>query len=339
MCSALPSVLIHMTSFVCSTGQWRQCCDDVMKIELPSPRKPAPITPKQGSLYHEMGKCEIVDPGCTNRFDFFLFFGYFYLWRKKQEKSSVVACDRMNKRCCRNDIFLCKMSNSPCFPLCSVDRRGLIYDSLTQHSVLFLFFSIHSFLFIHRSVLSLFPEKYTLHSHFYLNIFLYHFVSLLYLCIPELTPPSSFHKLNRLLHPFIHSFIPSRLVDFPKLRWQRLLPHPPARVFCCRITLCLLRFVLCSHPITATGEVAGVGLPQFFRKHDVPEGNVEIYCDRIIQLLLRFKHAGVGRFEIKVIFVELNMDISAEYVLKYYSIFLLLSKNKSTKYTFLLIWM
>lgn len=27
-----------------------------MKIELPSPRKPAPITPKQGSLYHEMGK-------------------------------------------------------------------------------------------------------------------------------------------------------------------------------------------------------------------------------------------------------------------------------------------
>uniref|UniRef100_A0A3P9KEX7 Rhotekin n=1 Tax=Oryzias latipes TaxID=8090 RepID=A0A3P9KEX7_ORYLA len=35
-------------------SQWRQCCDDVMKIELPSPRKPAPITPKQGSLYHEM---------------------------------------------------------------------------------------------------------------------------------------------------------------------------------------------------------------------------------------------------------------------------------------------
>lgn len=27
-----------------------------MKIELPSPRKPAPVTPKQGSLYHEMGK-------------------------------------------------------------------------------------------------------------------------------------------------------------------------------------------------------------------------------------------------------------------------------------------
>lgn len=40
-----------------STGQWRQCCDDVMKIELPSPRKPAIVTPKQGSLYHEMGEC------------------------------------------------------------------------------------------------------------------------------------------------------------------------------------------------------------------------------------------------------------------------------------------
>nr|XP_020450159.1 rhotekin isoform X2 [Monopterus albus] len=35
-------------------SQWKQCCDDLMKIELPSPRKPAPATPKQGSLYHEM---------------------------------------------------------------------------------------------------------------------------------------------------------------------------------------------------------------------------------------------------------------------------------------------
>ncbi len=40
-----------------SIGQWSQCCDDVMKIELPSPRKPAIVTPKQGSLYHEMGEC------------------------------------------------------------------------------------------------------------------------------------------------------------------------------------------------------------------------------------------------------------------------------------------
>lgn len=38
-------------------GQWRQCCDDLMKIEQPSPRKPAIVTPKQGSLYHEMGEC------------------------------------------------------------------------------------------------------------------------------------------------------------------------------------------------------------------------------------------------------------------------------------------
>ncbi|XP_067294404.1 rhotekin isoform X4 [Pseudorasbora parva] len=35
-------------------SQWRHCCDDLMKIELPSPRKPAIVTPKQGSLYHEM---------------------------------------------------------------------------------------------------------------------------------------------------------------------------------------------------------------------------------------------------------------------------------------------
>uniref|UniRef100_A0A8C6UX32 Rhotekin n=1 Tax=Neogobius melanostomus TaxID=47308 RepID=A0A8C6UX32_9GOBI len=35
-------------------SQWKQCCDDLMKIELPSPRKPALVSPKQGSLYHEM---------------------------------------------------------------------------------------------------------------------------------------------------------------------------------------------------------------------------------------------------------------------------------------------
>lgn len=35
-------------------SQWKQCCDDLMKIELPSPRKPALVTQKQGSLYHEM---------------------------------------------------------------------------------------------------------------------------------------------------------------------------------------------------------------------------------------------------------------------------------------------
>ncbi|XP_036383910.1 rhotekin isoform X2 [Megalops cyprinoides] len=35
-------------------SQWKQCCDDLMKIDMPSPRKPAIVTPKQGSLYHEM---------------------------------------------------------------------------------------------------------------------------------------------------------------------------------------------------------------------------------------------------------------------------------------------
>ncbi|XP_061117517.1 rhotekin isoform X3 [Conger conger] len=35
-------------------SQWKQCCDDLMKIDMPSPRKPAIIMAKQGSLYHEM---------------------------------------------------------------------------------------------------------------------------------------------------------------------------------------------------------------------------------------------------------------------------------------------
>ncbi|XP_051536792.1 rhotekin-like isoform X2 [Myxocyprinus asiaticus] len=35
-------------------SQWKQCCDELMKIEEPSPRKPVAVTVKQGSLYHEM---------------------------------------------------------------------------------------------------------------------------------------------------------------------------------------------------------------------------------------------------------------------------------------------
>lgn len=37
-------------------GQWKHCCDEVMKIETPAPRKPPQALAKQGSLYHEMGK-------------------------------------------------------------------------------------------------------------------------------------------------------------------------------------------------------------------------------------------------------------------------------------------
>ncbi|XP_044536027.1 rhotekin isoform X2 [Gracilinanus agilis] len=39
-------------------SQWKQCCDELMKIEVPSPRKPPPALAKQGSLYHEMA----IDP-------------------------------------------------------------------------------------------------------------------------------------------------------------------------------------------------------------------------------------------------------------------------------------
>ncbi|XP_042555724.1 rhotekin isoform X3 [Dipodomys spectabilis] len=35
-------------------SQWKQCCDEVMKIETPAPRKPLQALAKQGSLYHEM---------------------------------------------------------------------------------------------------------------------------------------------------------------------------------------------------------------------------------------------------------------------------------------------
>ncbi|XP_063313586.1 rhotekin isoform X2 [Pelobates fuscus] len=35
-------------------SQWKQCCDDLMKIETPPPRKSATVLSKQGSLYHEM---------------------------------------------------------------------------------------------------------------------------------------------------------------------------------------------------------------------------------------------------------------------------------------------
>lgn len=42
-----------------------------MKIDLPSPRKPAPVTPKQGSLYHEMGESP------TNPSDLLFYFLFF----------------------------------------------------------------------------------------------------------------------------------------------------------------------------------------------------------------------------------------------------------------------
>ncbi|XP_048643355.1 rhotekin isoform X4 [Marmota marmota marmota] len=35
-------------------SQWKQCCDEIMKIETPAPRKPPQALAKQGSLYHEM---------------------------------------------------------------------------------------------------------------------------------------------------------------------------------------------------------------------------------------------------------------------------------------------
>ncbi|NP_001397243.1 rhotekin isoform f [Mus musculus] len=44
-------------------SQWRHCCDEVMKIETPAPRKPPQALAKQGSLYHEMVLSEPVASG------------------------------------------------------------------------------------------------------------------------------------------------------------------------------------------------------------------------------------------------------------------------------------
>ncbi|XP_049640314.1 rhotekin isoform X4 [Suncus etruscus] len=35
-------------------SRWKQCCEEIMKIEIPAPRKPPQALAKQGSLYHEM---------------------------------------------------------------------------------------------------------------------------------------------------------------------------------------------------------------------------------------------------------------------------------------------
>lgn len=37
-------------------GQWKQCCDELMRIDAPPPRRPPAPLPRQGSLYHEMGE-------------------------------------------------------------------------------------------------------------------------------------------------------------------------------------------------------------------------------------------------------------------------------------------
>ncbi|KAM6135877.1 rhotekin [Phoenicopterus ruber ruber] len=39
-------------------SQWKQCCDELMRIEVPPPRRPPAVLPRQGSLYHEMA----IDP-------------------------------------------------------------------------------------------------------------------------------------------------------------------------------------------------------------------------------------------------------------------------------------
>ncbi|KAM6429720.1 rhotekin [Rhynochetos jubatus] len=39
-------------------SQWKQCCEELMRIEVPPPRRPPAGLPRQGSLYHDMA----IDP-------------------------------------------------------------------------------------------------------------------------------------------------------------------------------------------------------------------------------------------------------------------------------------
>uniref|UniRef100_A0A671Y0N6 Rhotekin a n=1 Tax=Sparus aurata TaxID=8175 RepID=A0A671Y0N6_SPAAU len=78
-------------------SQWKQCCDDLMKIELPSPRKPAPVTPKQGSLYHEMGEnLSLVASLCDHKISLVTFISsrkWEKVEREGRERRACAACD------------------------------------------------------------------------------------------------------------------------------------------------------------------------------------------------------------------------------------------------------
>uniref|UniRef100_A0A8D1BU84 Rhotekin n=1 Tax=Sus scrofa TaxID=9823 RepID=A0A8D1BU84_PIG len=51
---ALQSWMEALWQLFFDMSQWKQCCDELMKIETPAPRKPPQVLAKQGSLYHEM---------------------------------------------------------------------------------------------------------------------------------------------------------------------------------------------------------------------------------------------------------------------------------------------
>lgn len=51
---ALQSWMEALWQLFLDMSQWKHCCDEVMKIETPAPRKPPQALAKQGSLYHEM---------------------------------------------------------------------------------------------------------------------------------------------------------------------------------------------------------------------------------------------------------------------------------------------
>ncbi|KAF4016151.1 hypothetical protein G4228_008410 [Cervus hanglu yarkandensis] len=60
---ALQSWMEALWQLFFDMSQWKQCCDEIMKIETPAPRKPPQVLAKQGSLYHEMVLSEPVAPG------------------------------------------------------------------------------------------------------------------------------------------------------------------------------------------------------------------------------------------------------------------------------------
>lgn len=127
-----------------------------MKIELPSPRKPAPITPKQGSLYHEMGKVSPRSYHC----------GYMIIrkhswvtyWQKTKKHFGHVHEHEKRFKCFLPDISELTL----CFPPVYCRWMGLISGTLTQ-SILF---------FVLLCPVSWFHHSLTLFSHVPFDYFL-----------------------------------------------------------------------------------------------------------------------------------------------------------------------
>lgn len=129
--------------------------------------------------------------------------------------------------------------------LCAEDRDNLIFDRPT-HSLVFSCLSISLRVLLLASLIG-----FVLNLLYYFSNFAHHLYIFFFNIFCFVLPTILFYTNTKLLLCNLPSC-------YPNTFWQLLLLHPPVRVFCCRIMLCLLRFVLSSHPITTTGEVTGL---------------------------------------------------------------------------------